>query len=134
MMLIQKGSERRAVQVFRDESVRPQQGIVNATRGSVIQPLFPGRRETHFGSVDDFLHIGYTIGLDKFKGFLFAWSGFFDGDNTLYVGLVPLLFLFYALIHVRDRFFAGILSVTVLLACLTLGDVSFCAGMVKGPL
>ena len=79
----------------------------------------------------NFLTYGGSVGVSKFLGLLYA--GPIDIhhplglDHTLYVGLLPFLFLCYAMRSVKKPEFIACLTALVILASLSVADAAFVA-------
>lgn len=91
----------------------------------------PGRDAQKFGvSAEDFVTYGGHTDLAKYFGFLYPDSGTVKTltkhpDQTLYMGLLPILFLIYGIWSVRRVWFWVFGLISLALFSFSLGDTSF---------
>jgi len=93
----------------------------------------PGRDSKKFDvSVDDFVTYGFHTDLAKYLGFMYPDSGTIKTlskhpDQTLYLGLLPFLFLLYGIRNVRHVWFWVFGVISLVLFAFSLADTSFVA-------
>lgn len=98
--------------------------VFHALRG--VETFFTGRdAATQATSVSDFVSYGGGIGLTKFVYLFLASNG--NADYTLYVGLLPLVFLLYGIRNCRKAEFSAMGVLLFFFAAFSLADTSFLA-------
>ncbi len=85
-------------------------------------------------SIENFLTYGGSTVFGKFLGILYAgpvdlniYNGQFLADHTIYLGILPLLFIFYALKNVKRPLFGVFGLIAILFVSFSLADTSFVA-------
>lgn len=77
--------------------------------------------QSHIVTLDSFLNRGRRIGWPKFLELLLAGPG---DNQTLYMGLIPILFLLYGIGKVRSAVYSMFWILTVLLVLFSLGNMT----------
>jgi hypothetical protein len=104
---------------------------------SVFTELQTPARNPQTGQVDlnVFLHYGSNLDFWKFSELVnplyringFLKAGIFSFDFTLFIGLIPLIFVLYSLLEARNALWLGFAVTTVVLVLWSVGDRTFVA-------